>query len=279
MKYIDTKLGLEVELIKHPDTGIYINLEWRDVVGYEGYYQVSNYGQVKSLDRYVEYRNRGSRIHKGKLLKPQYGNCRYMQVGLRKNKVNTRKLVHRLVAEAFIDNPQVKSCVNHLNSERTYNNVINLEWTTHRENTRHSINAGIFNSAGEASNSAKLTNESVYKIVNLIDSGDMTFIEIANMFGVSKSVIGKINTGDTWNHITGRKGLITPSDLKGSNNPRSRSVINCRGEIFTTAKEATKKYNMRSQSGICQACRGITKSAGQYEDGTPIKWTYYKDSK
>lgn len=269
MKYIENDIGLKVDLVKHPDTSKYIPFEWRDVVGYEGSYQVSNYGHVKSLDRYVKYKNRGSRVHKGRLLKPQLSNCGYLQIGLRKNKVSKRYLVHRLVAEAFIDNKRSKICVNHRNSVKTDNIEVNLEWSSHKENTRHAIDSGTFITG----KNAKLTEEEVIDIVNLIDSSNLTFKDIAEKFNVSKSVIGKINTGDSWNSLTGRKGKVTPSDLKGVNNPRSKKVVNCRGEVFELMKEAASEYSI-SHSGITKACKkGLT--AGTYSDGTRIKWKYY----
>ena len=93
---------------------------WKDVVGYEGLYQVSNLGQVKTHQ---------------KILK-QYGD-RYSRVGLYKNKRQINCVVHRLVAIAFIPNPLRLPQVNHKNGIRSDNRAENLEWVTNRENVIH----------------------------------------------------------------------------------------------------------------------------------------------
>lgn len=113
--------------------------EWREVKGYEGLYEVSNYGNVRSLARKVEYLKNGRVITqrlKGKMLKP--GNHDgYKSVILCKNRKTKSKQVHRLVAEAFIENPLNKQEVNHIDENPSNNNVNNLEWVTHIENSRH----------------------------------------------------------------------------------------------------------------------------------------------
>lgn len=104
---------------------------FKDIQGYEGVYQVSNLGNVKS------YKNKD-----GKILIPSPNNYGYQRVGLR---CNNRKLcsVHRLVAEAFISNPENKKEVNHINGIKTDNRVQNLEWSTHSENIIHAHKTGL----------------------------------------------------------------------------------------------------------------------------------------
>ena len=107
--------------------------EWKDIKGYEGRYQVSNLGRVRSLDR--EYNNRGTMVPiKGKML--SFNNCRgYSLVSLCKDDSKPYKAkVHRLVAEAFIPNPENKPCIDHINTDRTDNRVENLRWVTRKEN-------------------------------------------------------------------------------------------------------------------------------------------------
>ena len=101
---------------------------WKDIKGYEGLYQVSNYGNVKSLN----YRNTG----KEKLLKSVQYNTGYLCVGLY-NKPNKLYLIHRLVAEAFIPNPDNLPCVNHKDEDKTNNHVNNLEWCTQLYNINY----------------------------------------------------------------------------------------------------------------------------------------------
>lgn len=116
--------------------------EWRDVVGYEGLYQVSNLGNVKSLDRLVICEDGFIRRMKGGLLKQQI-NRGYMNVRLYKNGVGKTVKVHRAVAMAFIDNNEKKPTVNHKDGNKTNNCVDNLEWFTHKEQTRHAIETGL----------------------------------------------------------------------------------------------------------------------------------------
>lgn len=111
---------------------------WRPVKGFEDRYEVSNDGQIRSLDTVLNCRGTGTRIHKGKIL-PQRTNCRgYITVNLCKDSRMYTKLVHRLVAEAFIDNESNKEQVNHIDRDVTNNAASNLEWVTDDENKEHS---------------------------------------------------------------------------------------------------------------------------------------------
>lgn len=94
---------------------------WKDVIGYENLYQVSNLGRVKNKF--------------GRIL-PQNSSGRYLRVCLNKNKVNKKIAVHRLVAKAFIPNPNNYETVNHIDENRFNNNIENLEWCTNVENSR-----------------------------------------------------------------------------------------------------------------------------------------------
>ena len=110
---------------------------WRDIPGYEGFYQVSNFGEVKSVDAKWSCMHNGKQIFKyrvGRKLK-QFPNSRdYLRVGLTKN---NRQFVHRLVAQSFIDNPNNKPHINHKDGNPQNNRFDNLEWVTHQENLKY----------------------------------------------------------------------------------------------------------------------------------------------
>ena len=106
---------------------------WRDVKGYEGLYQVSNMGRVKSLGR----KDRFGRVIKERILEPAVTHNGYLRVGLHVDGKRKMLRVHRLVCEAFHENPDNKSEVNHVNEDKTDNRACNLEWSTRTENCNH----------------------------------------------------------------------------------------------------------------------------------------------
>ena len=118
---------------------------WKDVVGYEGFYEVSSYGRVRSINRYVAsaIRHNDMVMRKGRLLKMNLKRNGYLTVDLSKgNRVKTIS-VHRLVAVAFIPRIEGKNFVNHKNLNKTDNRVENLEWVTHLENVFHASQHGV----------------------------------------------------------------------------------------------------------------------------------------
>ena len=109
---------------------------WKDVIGYEGLYKISNYGIVKSLPR----NGCGS---KEKIISKQLNNCGYMTVLLNKANIRKRHLVHRIIAFAFIPNEFNKPDINHIDGNKANNNINNLEWVTKSENVIHSMKNGL----------------------------------------------------------------------------------------------------------------------------------------
>lgn len=105
---------------------------WKDIKGFEGYYQISDSGNVRSLTRFD-----GIRERKGQDIKPNLKHNGYLQVGLRKNSKRKWYSLHRLVAIHFIENPEGKSQVNHIDCNKQNNKTNNLEWVTSKENLLH----------------------------------------------------------------------------------------------------------------------------------------------
>ena len=120
--------------------------EWRDVQGYEGLYLISNLGQVQSLGRVRSQRNvytEITRVYTGKILSQRIGKAGYQYVNLYSLDKRTTKKIHRLVAEAFLENPENKPQVNHIDGNKLNNTVTNLEWNTSKENIVHGYNIGL----------------------------------------------------------------------------------------------------------------------------------------
>lgn len=114
--------------------------EWRDVKDYEGIYQVSSFGRIKSLDRIKEYK-RGDKVIKsvvkGTLIKTFLFSWGYEGFVASKFGRTTTKYIHKVIAESFIPNPDNKKMVNHKDLNKLNNRIDNLEWCTHKENIQH----------------------------------------------------------------------------------------------------------------------------------------------
>lgn len=113
------------------------NEVWRPVVGYEGLYEVSSEGRVRSLDRICVHYSGGPQIRKGKLLTLQTDHKGYKKILLSKDGTYKLWSVHRLVALAFIPNPNNYPCVNHKDENKANNSVDNLEWCTIKYNINY----------------------------------------------------------------------------------------------------------------------------------------------
>ena len=110
---------------------------WKDIKRYEGLYQVSDCGRIKSLDRYVGYKTTGKRLIKGAIKVGTITSKGYVKITLFKDGKGTTREIQRIVAETFIDNPCNKEQVNHIDENKLNNNIGNLEWSSPRENTIH----------------------------------------------------------------------------------------------------------------------------------------------
>lgn len=120
-----------------------MNEVWKDIPNYEGYYQISNLGRVKSLKRIIIRRDGKPYLQKEKNLKLSKNHKGYLICNLSKNYKAKFKQVHRLVAETFIQNPNNLPQVNHIDGNKENNCVDNLEWITNYDNMQHSIETGL----------------------------------------------------------------------------------------------------------------------------------------
>lgn len=174
---------------------------WKPIAGYEGLYEVSNLGQVRSLDRIVKYSNGKDRLTKGRTLHFSLPHG-YQQVTLCNGESHRPFKVHRLVALAFCNRPDGCDVVNHIDGVKTNNAASNLEWTTYKANTHHARDNGLLDPPrGERSGSAKLNQSDVEEIKRLSESG-ISQSELAKRYQVNQSHISRMVRGHTWSHVT-----------------------------------------------------------------------------
>jgi predicted XRE-type DNA-binding protein len=153
---------------------------WRDIVGNEGLYKVSNFGNVKSYHK-----------NKVRILKPiSVGN--YLGIQLVNGRENRKFYIHRLVAQAFVENTYNKKEVNHIDGNKFNNVVTNLEWATRTENEFHARKIGLKNQMGENNPMCKFSDETVKEIRNLYKTGKYKQSELADIFHISRMQINRI---------------------------------------------------------------------------------------
>jgi NUMOD4 motif/HNH endonuclease len=163
---------------------------WESVKGFENY-EVSNLGSVKSLDHFCENRL-GSGKQTGRVLKQQKCKKGYLRVSLSKNKKRFSTGAHRLVALAFIPNPENKPQVNHKKGMKTDNRVENLEWCTNQENQIHAIKNNLCNpNLADKHYNAKLTNEQVKTARRMHELG-WDNITLSKHYNISQTAMSKI---------------------------------------------------------------------------------------
>lgn len=169
---------------------------WLPIKGFDGRYEISNLGRVKSLSGKMWGRKpKGERI-----LSPVLNNG-YYRFLLYANGRRSIKSVHRVVAEAFIVKPESKCQVNHINGIKTDNRVENLEWVTAKENIVHAHRTGLTNVAkGSRVHGSKLKEEQIPVIRSKYKSGAYTQQELADEFSVSLMTINLIVLGKTWRY-------------------------------------------------------------------------------
>lgn len=191
---------------------------WKGITEFEGNYEVSNLGRVRSVERILIRSNGTTHTRVSKVLKPATDGNGYLRCALSFNgKLYTRK-VHRLVAQAFIENDVDGLVVNHLNFNRQDNRVENLEWCTALENANHSIKAGRFQmkaddalrlrsvnntpKAGSLNGIAKLTEDKVVEILKKYTPTVYTRKMLAEEYGVMPATIKDIVNRRSWKHVT-----------------------------------------------------------------------------
>jgi len=170
---------------------------WKEITDFENY-EVSNFGNIRSL---IDSHNK---IREFPLLrKQQKQKTGYLYIGLSKNNKIYTKLVHRLVAKAFIENSNNKPDINHINGIKTDNRVQNLEWATRTENQIHAYKIGLQKiQYGEKTSQAKLNGEQVIQIKKLRKETSLTLKQIAKKLNIQNyRNLENILYGKSWNHL------------------------------------------------------------------------------
>lgn len=176
---------------------------WKDIVGYIGCYQVSNWGRVQSLERKARLAGGHFRKVRSRILKPAISKTTsngYPQVQLSREGKTVSRDIHRLVLEAFIGPcPAGMECC-HLDGDRTNCRLENLCWGTFSKNQKDRSAHGTSNQ-GERNNRAKLNESQVRSIRSMFASGKYTQTRLGEIFGVTNSIVCEIVNRKIWRHI------------------------------------------------------------------------------
>lgn len=178
---------------------------WKDVVGYESYYEVSNLGRVRSKERVLPHNiNKGNYVKKSKVLSTQIRKG-YVFVCVCVNGIRKALPVHRVVAKAFLPNPENKAQVNHIDGDKTNNKLENLEWATAKENVDHAVRTGLIKKGSRSSRS--ILNEDIVREIKIkLNNGDtqlsiVRWLEVTHGIKVSRGLIGRISNGSAWSQV------------------------------------------------------------------------------
>ena len=157
---------------------------WKDIEEYEGLYQISNLGRVKSLPKLYK-RKYNSYYTKEKILKNNLGKNGYYRVNLSGKSF----YIHRLVAEAFIPNLYDKKTINHIDGVKTNNSISNLEWATYGENNRHAIDTGLRITKTKFENHNTKLNEVQVKELKLLVKLGYPKRKVGKLFNICHSTV------------------------------------------------------------------------------------------
>ena len=181
---------------------------WKDIPNYVGFYQISNLGNVRSLEREITRRDGLIKRFHSQRLRPGIASNGYLTVSLSKNGIGTTYLIHRMIGDAFILNTKNKAEINHKDGNKLNNSISNLEWVSSSENSIHAHKSGliIFTSERRHNHSiskkgiknpaSKLTEKDIIDIKSLLETKKQK--EISAIYNINQSVVSRIKNNKTW---------------------------------------------------------------------------------
>lgn len=200
---------------------------WKDIVGYEGLYQISNLGRVKSLN----YKHTG----KERILKDRKTNKGYLRAVLYKEGKQKQFLVHRLVAEAFVPNPENKPCIDHIDTNPLNNVCTNLRWVTQKENCNNSLSKEHYSKTKKGKKRKPFSEEHKKHISEA-------------MSGENNPNYGKHHSEETKVKMSEAK----QGKYDGENNPRARKVYCLEtGKTYNCISDASRELGVNHISDVC----------------------------
>lgn len=194
---------LSLENIRYELDGFIYEEQWKDIPDFLNLYMASNFSRIRRCNslipivnsvRYADY----NRIATSKIMKQRINNHGYLTVNLTKERYSCPRYVHRLIASAFVLNPDKKPQVNHINGIKHDNRIENLEWCTHLENHQHAADIGLM-PTGENHHGAMLTEDDIKFIREKYVHGNAP--AIAEILGIHRSTVLQIYHRKTWTHI------------------------------------------------------------------------------
>lgn len=232
--------------------------EWRSVSGYEGLYEISNCGRIKSLERKVQNTPKSFMTKKEHILVPYTNGLGYKMIVLRKDGNAKKFFLHRLVAMSFIPNEEGKKEIDHKDGNPSNNNAENLQWATRKEN----MNNPITRKRTSDSKKGKKASESARRSYS--NSMKKRWAEGKMKGVITEESIKKMKE-------TKRKNRALYS---GENSPVAKKIVqmSLNGEIinvFVSQRDAAEKLGL-SYKAINLCCRGKIKTSGGF------KWKYYE---
>lgn len=250
---------------------------WKPIKGFEYKYEVSNFGRVKTISHTVNFKDGRSYHVKNKMLNPIMTNRGYKVVAFSDGKKKRQYFVHRLVAEAFIPNPNNYPIINHKDENRSNNIVSNLEWCTYKYNTNYgNCKKKISESEIIPVNAYLMNGDYVGQFNSLTDAANKLNVFVQNISKCCKKKI-KYTRGYVFrftSDIEGnkRENVVTKNRYYNAASHKAKKVIkltldNKFIEEYCSIEEAARVNNVRS-TGIYACCKGIYKKSGGY------KWKY-----